>query len=461
VARLKSRFSSEAVPFWALVVFLALVFLMGGGARADIQSLVILRPTAALFCGIGLWSLTRAHVETYRFLFGMAGAIIALLVAHLIPLPPSVWAMFPGRGLVSDIDTMAGLGAVWRPITLVPWGARNALYSLLVPLAVLILGVQLDKEQKYRLLIVVLGIGLASGLLGLLQSISDPHGPLYFYSITNNGAAVGFFSNRNHQAMLLASLFPMLAVYASAGLQSEEQVAVRGWGALAVSAVLVPLILVTGSRAGLFVGLVGLASAGLLYQKPNTLVSRKRTGGTGNVKWLAITLVVVCLGGLTVLSSRAVAFQRLWASDITEERFQRWPSIAAMAWKYFPFGSGAGSFVEVFQIDEPNRLLGLSYANHAHNDWLELMMTMGLPGLLLLLVSLWAFARATRAAFRAPLGEGRRAPFARLGAVILLICALGSIGDYPLRTPSLACLFVVAVLWLYPSDLGVRRVVPN
>jgi O-antigen ligase len=132
-----------------------------------------------------------------------------------------------------------------------------------------------------------------------------------------------------------------------------------------------------------------------------------------------------------------------------------------MAWKYFPFGSGAGSFVEVFQIDEPNRLLGLSYANHAHNDWLELMMTMGLPGLLLLLVSLWAFARATRAAFRAPLGEGRRAPFARLGAVILLIFALGSIGDYPLRTPSLACLFVVAVLWLYPSDLGVRRVVPN
>jgi hypothetical protein len=74
-------------PYWALVAFLILTFLTGGGSRADIQSLIILRPAAVIFCGIGLWSLKWGHVKAYKLQFGVAAAIFALVGAHLVPRP--------------------------------------------------------------------------------------------------------------------------------------------------------------------------------------------------------------------------------------------------------------------------------------------------------------------------------------------------------------------------------------
>jgi O-antigen ligase len=420
VARKKRHFNTAAVPFWALVIFLILTFFTGGGSRADIQSLIILRPAAVIFCGIGLWSLKWEHVRAYRFLFAMAAAIFALVIVHLIPLPPPVWSALPGRGIITEIDKVTGLGAVWRPISLVPSTTWNAFYSLLVPLAVLLLGVQLNRDERFRLLPVVLGLGLFSGLWGLLQAIGDPQGPLYLYNVTNNGAAVGLFSNRNHQAILLAMLFPMLAVYACAGVRTEDQLKVRGYIALAAGAVLIPLILVTGSRAGLIIGIAGLASTIILYRKPAAVFPKKRKGNKLDLRWMLGGFAVLCLGALTVMMSRAEALQRLSAPDQTEDlRFRMWPSIIQIAWKYFPVGSGVGSFVETYQIDEPYSLLSPTYVNHAHNDWLELYMTAGLPGLTLLAIGLVSVAIATVAAFQASAGEARDMPYLRLGIVVL------------------------------------------
>ncbi len=426
-----------------------LAFFTGGGARGDIQSLIILRPVAVLACGFALWTLKWDQVQANKFLFGIAAAIFALAGLHLLPLPPEVWGALPGRALIAEIDKAAGLGAIWRPLTIVPSGGWNAFYSLFVPLAVLLLGVQLSREERFQLLPVIMGLGLFSGFLGLLQAISDPQGSLYFYNVTNNGSAVGLFANRNHQAILLATVFPMLAVYACAGVRSEEQARLRGYLALAAGVMLVPLLLVTGSRAGLILGVAGLLAAPLLYRRPAISAPKKRKGNKLDLRWLLGGFAVICLGGLTVIMSRAEALKRISAPDQIEElRFLAWPSMVDIAGKYFPFGSGIGSFVETFQIDEPSELLQPTYFNHAHNDWLEVYMLLGLPGLILIAVALYAFGGATRAAFRADRGEGRDVPFARMGAVILAILALGSFGDYPMRTPTLACVFTLAALWL-------------
>jgi hypothetical protein len=448
VARKAKFFKAAAVPFWALVAFLILAFFTGGASRGDAQSLIILRPAAVIVCGIGLWSLSWEHVKAYRFLFGMAAAIFALVLSHLIPLPPSVWGALPGRGIITEIDKVAELGAVWRPISMVPSATWNALYSLFVPLAVLILGAQLSREDRFKLLPWVLGLGLFSGLWGISQVIGDPQGPLYLYRVTNNGAAVGLFANRNHQAILLASLFPMLAVYASTSVRSEEQAGVRLWLAIGAGFVLVPLLLVTGSRAGLILGVVGLLSTLLVYKRPSDLTPKKRKGGKLDLRYAAAGFGVLCLGALTIIMSRAEAFQRLFATDEADPRFQLWPYLPPIAWKYFPLGSGIGSFVEVYQIDEPYELLSPEYFNHAHNDWLEVYMTVGLPGLILLGITIYAVFQTSWILFRTPIEAGRDVRFARLGAIVILILALGSIGDYPLRTPTLAAVFAVAVLWL-------------
>lgn len=422
---------------------------MGGGARGDIQSLVILRPMAALVCAFGLWGLRGDHIRENRFLFGFAAALFALLALQLIPLPPIIWGALPGREIVSEIDRVAGLGKIWRPISMVPSGTWNALFSLFVPMAVLLLGVQLSRDQRFQLLLVLLALGLASGVVGLLQVISAADGPLYFYKVTNNGSAVGLFANRNHQAMLLASLFPMLAIYASAGIKSVEQARIRLWSAIAAGVVVIPLVLVTGSRAGLIVSVVALLAVPFLFQSPEIHRPAKRKIPRKYLRFLVVAFAVIGLGLLTILFARAQALDRLLSQDQgNDDRLAMWPPIVQMAWKYFPIGSGVGSFVEINQIDEPLRLLTPEYSNHAHNDWLEVYMTAGGLGLTLIGIGVVAWFRTSLAIWKSSWLRGRDLGFARLGSIIILIMALASIGDYPLRVPSIMCLVVVAALWL-------------
>ena len=190
MAKISPQKYSISWPFWGLCAFLVLVFASGGGARADIHSLMVLRPVAAMLCAFGVWRLSRGHIQQYRFLFIFAALLFGLIGLQLIPLPPAFWGALPGREIVTEIDRVAGLGNVWRPISMVPSGTWNALFSLLIPLAVLLLGVQLTRDQRFQLLPVLLILGLSSGAIGLLQVTSAADSPLYFYEITNNGWAV-------------------------------------------------------------------------------------------------------------------------------------------------------------------------------------------------------------------------------------------------------------------------------
>jgi O-antigen ligase len=436
------------MPFWLMLTFLVIVFLLGGGSRADIQSLVILRPVAVIFLTIAILGLSQTNILENRFLFWVASATVVLVGVQLVPLPPSIWQSFPGRSIVIEADRAASLGPIWRPISLVPDGTWNALYSLVVPLTALAFMAQMDRDSRFRLLPYLIGVGLISGLVGVLQAIGPRDGMLYLYEVTTNGSAVGLFANRNHQAVFLATLFPMLAVYASNGVRSQEESRVRLWLSVCAALVIVPLLLVTGSRAGIIAGAIGLASVPLLYRKPNVALPRKRKVGRLDPTYLIATIGVLLIGAFTWLAARAQAFERLLSSDNLEElRFRILGTLVTITGKYFPVGSGFGSFVEVYQIDEPDQLLDMVYVNHAHNDWLETIMTGGLFGALLLAVVVIAWTLMSLRVFRMPLNEQREPAFARLGLVIILMMGLASLADYPLRVPSLAFIFVIAAFW--------------
>lgn len=440
--------------FFILAGFLVAVFLFGGGARSDIQSLLLLRPLAVLVCAAALWTLRPEHVRQHRAMFGLLAAAAGLLLLHLLPLPPAIWTSLPGREIVVAIDRVAGLGEVWRPISLAPATTWNALFSLLVPLAVLLLGVQLDHQDRLKLLPLIIAFGLVSGLVGLVQAIGPANGPLYLYSVTNNGTAVGLFSNRNHHAHMLAMLFPMLAVFASREADSEDHVRLRGIAAASIALLTVPLLLVTGSRAGLGLGAVGLLAAALLWRKPQITADRVRRGGRRvDLRKALVVLAVLTIGGVTMLSTRSESTERLLAPDrIDEIRFKTWGSIAESGWRYFPVGSGIGSFTEAHRMDEPDRILRPTYLNHAHNDWLELFLTGGLPALLILAAALAWLGTATYRAFATPPDPRGRVALARLGAVLVVMLLLGSVVDYPTRTPSLVAVLVIAGLWLHRSQ---------
>lgn len=423
---------------------------MGGASRIDVQSLLLLRPLAAVFCAFALLTLRREHLVGRKLLLAGFAAIATLCLVHVIPLPPAFWQALPGREILLEVDRLAGLGDVWRPLTMTPMNGWHALASLAVPLAVLLLGVQLNRDDLYRLLQVLLIIGAASGLLGMLQVMGDPRGALYLYSVTNNGNAVGLFANRNHGATFLASLFPMLAVYASLGTGSVDQQRMRQFAAIAMGIVLVPLVLVTGSRSGMFLSVPALLAAALLYRKPVQGGAARRSGAAFRLE--AWHLVAVAIVGsmvlLTIFFSRAESFDRLFQSSVAEDaRGDFWQVGVALAFKYFPFGSGVGSFVEVFQIHEPTDLLKPTYVNHLHNDWLEIVLTGGMPAGLILAVAIARYAVGTFSLWRRKDADRRSVKIARLASVVIAILALASVTDYPLRTPSMMAIFAVLCLW--------------
>ncbi len=449
MASRKSISAPKPWTFWILCAFLVLAFLTGGSSRADVQSLAILRPVAVLACFFGAWHLRFEDLADHKFLIGLVLACFALAGFHLIPLPPSLWQALPGRDLVAEIDRAAGLGQIWRPMTLDPVGSWNALYSLFVPLAVLLLGLSLKREELFRLLPVVIGIGLVTGLIGLLQAASGTESAVNLYRISNKGNAVGLFANRNHQAVFLACMFPMLAVYACAGIKTADQARVRLWIALTAGFVLIPLLLVTGSRAGLITGFLGLLSAPLLYKTPASLIATKRKTAKRRYYYIIGAFAALGIGLLSILFSRAEAFDRLFSNDIGEDtRAEIFAPAAKMAWSYFPFGSGMGSFATTYKIGEPNETLSPQFLNRAHNDYLELYMTGGLPALLILSCVLIALTLTLWKLWQSRKDHSQSLLMARAAMVVSILFILASIGDYPLRMPSLMCFAVIIALWM-------------
>ncbi len=446
-----------SAQYWLLVFFLLMLFATGGASRTDVQSLVILRPLSIIACALACVTLRREHFTGHAWLMGSAGVVFSLALLHLIPLPPSAWQALAGRQDLVDVEKLAGLSDIWRPLTLAPMNGWHALLSLFAPLAIILLGIQLNRADLFRLLPAVIALAALSGLLGLLQAVGDPQGPLYLYRITNNGSAVGLFANRNHAATLLACLFPMLAAYAATARGEAGALMMRQLMTAAIAIVLVPLMLVTGSRSGLVSAVIGLGAAALLYRYPSDVRSVWH-GKPNRVKPFPILggIAVISLGFLTYFLSRAEAIERLFMQASGDDgRTDFWAISIDLFWKYFPFGSGSGSFVEAYQIIEPNRLLDATYLNRAHNDWVETAVTFGLPGVVALALAIIAFGIRSYRLFCSADGSNRSVAFGRLASVMIAMIAIASVSDYPLRTPTMMGLFAICALWL--SEAGRDR----
>lgn len=438
-------------------MLLIVVFLTGGASRIDVQSLVILRPLSVIACALALITLRKEHFTNHRTIFFGYGLIILLVLAHLVPLPHSIWSQLAGRSELVEIEKLAQIGNKWRPLTITPMNGWHSLASLATPLAVVLFAVQLNGRDLRRLLPLLIGMILISGLFGLLQVIGDPNGPLYLYRITNNGNAVGLFSNRNHAATFLNCAFPLLAalILTKKGARNQKSDArsrkyVREIFALSFGLFLIPLILVTGSRSGLFLAAVSLAgSMGIYFYHERTQYQNSKSKVKSFAVPVLIGMLVIILAVISQYLSRAVAIQRLLNIGTEDQiRTEAWQISLGMFWKYFPVGSGAGSFVEAFQIAETRNFLSSTYLNRAHNDWIETLVTFGLPGLLIIVGAVFIFLCAS-----IKLWKGRQAATdAKIyGQVALLIIALigaASISDYPLRTPTMMCLFSLMGVWV-------------
>lgn len=422
------------------MLLLGALWIAGGASRADVPGQFVVRGVAWSTLVVGILFGRREWSNDARVPAVFLLAALALTLVQLVPLPPAVWQSLPGRNLLTEQAT--GDASVWRPLSMVPGATINAACSLVVPFTVLLFAARLRPAERLWLPGILLGLVAASTLVALVQFsgiiIDNP-----FINDTP-GERAGTFANRNHFAVFAAFGCMLAPVWAFAGGRRP------GWRApfaLGLVLVFALMILASGSRAGMVVGILALAGAFLLSGHDAKRALKRYP------RWVfpALVAAIVAVIGIAVLLSiaadRAVSVDRVFSHDPGQDmRVRGLPVVLAMIREYFPIGSGLGGFDPVFRIHEPFALLKLTYFNHAHDEFLEVVLDAGLPGAVLLLSALGWWVWASVRAWRGEAGRDRIVP--RLGSAMLLLVIVASIVDYPARTPMMMAMVVIAALWL-------------
>jgi len=381
-------------------------------------------------------------------MIGIMACAVALPLLQSIPLPPTIWQGLPGRALVAQIDQVAGTGQLWRPLSLAPAETVNAAGSLALPVAILILGIQLAPRRQAALVALPVVMGMLGALLGMVQILGAHDNTLYLFDITNKGSPVGVFANRNHQAVALSCLIPLGAAALHLVWPEHWPAKARSAAALLGLVVILVLVLVTGSRAGLLTSLVATALVVFLGPKMD---GRSPYSGAIQRRFLPaiFSAFVAGIGLVAVWQGRDLALRRLLETAPQDDlRAEILPTLWRIVQEYGFWGTGIGSFERVYQIHEPAHLLGPAYVNHAHNDWLELLITGGRPAILLCFATAFLLTLRFSQLWRSYRVDEMQA-LRWAGFICIVILSLASFSDYPLRTPYLAGLFVLCLVWFF------------
>ncbi|HYD46498.1 MAG TPA: O-antigen ligase family protein [Phenylobacterium sp.] len=362
--------------------------------------------------------------------------MLAVPLLQLVPLPPMIWRELSPALAVPDLP-----GAeAWRAVSQTPAETWRAFLFLLPPAAMFLAMLKLPAEDHGVVAKALLAAAVFSVLIAAAQ-LAQLDG--FWRWLQERGDArlpSGVFVNRNHQATLMCLALSLSTAFAT----------VRFGTARSVSALWIGLgsvFLMTGaatlSRAGILLLPLALALTGLLTAR--AWVSRRNLILAG----LLAAAAVVSIGAVVQLRGDRI-FERFEQTGMEDDRLRLLPPVLEAAKDTSLLGSGLGSFDQVYRAAEPLELVKPTYFNHAHNEYLELWLEAGVLAVILLAAfGLW-FARTAGAALRGPVD-----PLTTAAVAGVLVIALHSLVDFPLRTPAIAVAFA-ALLGVLAQRAGER-----
>jgi O-antigen ligase len=446
-----------SIIFCACSFTLVFSLLLGGGTHGGFLSDAILELLAIPALLIATSSLvdllhSRTKIGTdLQWVLAFCFALALLPLMQLVPLPPWLWTSLPGREEMKKVfDLLGGGGTPWMPISVSPHLTWLSLLSLLPPMAIFLAAIQLNYRERRTLTLIIVAIGVVSVFVGLTQVAEGPASALRFFTITNDTEAVGFFANRNHYAAFLYVVLLFAAVWViDVAFKIESWTDIRNFQTTTIIAItasfLVFVVIIAGeamarSRAGLALTIVALLAIFALG-----FMDRRNAAGSGPSKLLiaATTLAIT----LSVQLALYRILGRFGPDPLESARSVFAHNTIAAAKAFTPFGSGLGTFVPVYEMFErPGDVLADTYANHAHNDILELWLETGLLGPILLClfvtwvafsgVKLWRRPPPDLSSFDCTLG--------RAATVVIGLLLAHSVVDYPMRTEAIMAVFAVS-----------------
>jgi len=418
-------------------LYLLACLLLGGSAQGVWQNALLQILGLAIIAWAAAWPPAQTFPRSARPVLWIAFAAIVVVALQCIPLPPSVWA-HGARQPIAEGYVLLGQPIPNLPLSLTPYKSLGSLLSLIPPLAMFCAIARLRAYRSTWLAAALLGGTIAGILLGILQVVGTAANPRWYpYPETNFGAAVGFFANANHMAMLLVIALPFAAALGSARSQRNLQRASALLAALAgVGLLLLMGIALNGSIAAFALAPPVLAASALILFRPSPTL-RKLVGAVA---------VALLAGGLVLLSTSSIGATKI-GSDARESVASRTEILRttgrAIA-DYFPAGSGLGSFRQVYRTYESPDAVTNEYVIHAHNDYAELILELGAAGLVLMAMFLAWWGAAVWGVW----GRGEGGPYVRAASIASAVLLTHSLVEFPLRTAALAVVFAMCVALL-------------
>ena len=422
--------------------------LFGGASRGDVATNAIVQ-----LLGVALILLVWMDAHHAAARPAMRGWIVIVILAaiwmmvQLVPLPPSIWTMLPGRAVYIPEAAVANIDQPWRPISLSPMSTWLSLVGMAVPVGLMLGWGRFDRLELRAGRWILAIIAGTSMLIGLVQISGGIGGGLYLFDNGSPGFPAGLFANRNHQAAALSMVFPLLGTAIV-----EARIERRGLAPIAAAAGLIaclvlPLLLINGSRAGLALGIVTILLT-LVMVATYHVPGQVRSTGRDRLILAGVVVAPLVVAVLASLLGRAAAIERFTRLRIEDDqRYRQLGTVIEMIRVHFPVGAGYGSFARVFRVYEPFTSLKQTYFNHAHNDLIELAFEGGLPSVLLALAAAGLFGRQAWQVWITP-DRSRTTLYARAATIMIGALVLASLGDYPLRTPTILVFATIALAWL-------------
>ena len=420
--------------------------LFGGGGSPSPKAEILVQLCFAAALVAWVWWASRGEGEAGlpvpRPLLWLGGVLVVMPILQLVPLPPALWQALPGRGLEIAALDLVGDAQGWRPLSVSPPRTLAGLLALLPAVGLMWATATLGSGDRRLLVLVVAILAITSAALGALQ-LAGGNGAFQLYELSHRGWITGFHANRNAAVDVL--LIGSLALSAwFVGKDMPPAIARRRIPTLLVGqAILLFAAILTGSRMGILLVLpVLVLNVAILRPLGLARAVEFAARGMGALVMLLLALPLI-LAGNSRLSGVIARF------DVSSDaRITLWRDTLAAVDAFFPAGSGIGTFPVAFAPFESFESLGPASINRAHNDYLELLLELGIGAPVLLVGGAVLLFLSARSAWRDASWDRTPQIFA-LGT--LAVIALHSLVDYPLRNMAIACLAGVAAGLLSPT----------
>lgn len=378
--------------FIGLLIFTPLAF-------GTVETWSIALMEAATFFALFLFLFEKIR-QKETFLYEIPGMIpllcfLVYILLQLIPLPSGIIAIISPEIYNLYQTTQSFEKPIqWMSLSINQKATTAEFFRILCYGTFYILTVQILTDRKLfkRVITVLVVFASVLSLFGILQHVLSNNKIFWLRELTMGGTPFGPYVNRNHYAGLMEMLFPLVlglflyykphVSYKSFREKIAELFNLQRTNIhilLGFAGVLIGTsVFLTLSRSGIVSLCLSMALFGFMVTVSG--MSRAR----GIIIMIVFLLIALSVGwfGWGPIFER---FEKVMNAqgDISEQRLQLWSDSGHIIRDFPATGTGFGSYINIYP--RYRTISGDAIADHAHNDYIELLSNGGVIAFLILL----------------------------------------------------------------------------